>query len=670
MLDEAFNVDGESWLNGQFHNLTDELIHLKPSEWAEKNRYLPAVVTPKPGHFRFAVAPYLKEILDCGDPYFPVNEIDFMKGAQVCATVGILENYIGYSIEHLKNSPMMFLTADKGLAKERLDEYIIPMIQFSDLDRLIQSNDESSNRKTGIRELKLSWFGGGYCNFLGALNAAKLRSGSIKILLEDEVDGYPLKVGKDGDPQKLAEARTKAFSATKKIFRTSTPLIKGNSRIERGFKAGDQRYYYVPCVKCGTMQVLKFSGVCKETGHTYGLQWGYESNGALDFESVRYICISPDCGHSHVNEDKTSMLANGHWLATAKPANPRHRSYHLNALYSPVDFYSWPEIVNDWLAAWDIEQERPKDNGLLQEFYNNNLGETFEITGKQLTYANVSPHRRVSYQYGEINNKYVEEVTGSKILLLTCAVDVQENYLSVAVFGWARWSRAFLINYIEIEGPTDDLDSMFSPWVKLAEFMRDAVYISDDQREYRIAITLVDSGYRTSTVYDFCGNFENGVYPIKGDSAAKKKGLVKEFSSMNTAGGIQGFLIWVNHYKDRWYSALKREWNNVGEMPKTFFSAPMDITEKQLKELTAERKRLLIDPVTQKVVGSEWHRTGDNELWDLLNYNNAALDITAYDLCRNVYELESVNWPAFWDFIEQNGSYYTTVTEVTDPVSE
>ena len=78
----------------------------------------------------------------------------------------------------------------------------------------------------------------------------------------------------------------------------------------------------------------------------------------------------------------------------------------------------------------------------------------------------------------------------------------------------------------------------------------------------------------------------------------------------------------------------------------------MDATDKQLKELTSEIKREKIEKSTGKRVGFEWHRRGANELWDLLVYNNAALDLIAWDHCRRVLLLEFVSWPTFWDDCE------------------
>ena len=74
----------------------------------------------------------------------------------------------------------------------------------------------------------------------------------------DEVDAYPGDIDGEGDPIALAEARTISFGHRAKVFLTSTPTIKGVSRIEREYDLSDQRRYFVPCPQCGGMQWLRF----------------------------------------------------------------------------------------------------------------------------------------------------------------------------------------------------------------------------------------------------------------------------------------------------------------------------------------------------------------------------------------------------------------------------
>jgi hypothetical protein len=108
---------------------------------------------------------------------------------------------------------------------------------------------------------------------------------------------------------------------------------------------------------------------------------------------------------------------------------------------------SWETCVRTWLGAWDVEHNVPRDMEQLQVFYNNVLGDPFELRGEKVRFAAVSAHRRSAYHYGQIPNKWALQYCGSPALLLTCTVDVHSDNLAVAVFGWCRDRRALLVDY-------------------------------------------------------------------------------------------------------------------------------------------------------------------------------------------------------------------------------
>ena len=648
-MESPLTADQREWLAQRFDALTTDIQVASPSEWAERKRYLPPSVTSMPGFYRFEVAPYLREIVDCLSVDSPIREVSVMKGVQLGLTVGVLENAIGYFIDHVKTAPVMLVTADAELAKLRMESYVTPMIQYSQLTELIKSSDETNTRKTGKTDRKIEWVGGGFLIPFGAQNANKLRSISIQILLRDEIDGWPDVVGKDGDPIKLSADRTAAYEVTRKIADISTPLIKGSSKIAKRFAQGDQRYYYVCCVKCSYSQVLRWKHTSNETGVVSGIVWELE-NDRLVPGSVRYLC--QNCGHEHINDDKTRLLSTEHgaeWRPTAVPATPDHRSYHLNALYSPVGMQSWESCVLKWLEAWDPETNMARDMGQLQVFYNNVLGEPFELQGKKVRFAAVSSHRRVDYRYGEVPNRFAEKHCGGPILLLTCTVDVQKDNLAVAVFGWCRDRRPILIDYWRFEGNTEHLDDE-PTWGRLRELIENREYIADDGKRYRIPLTLVDSGFQTDTVYRFTAEYDSGVFPVKGREGSTKAATFKEFSEFTTPMGQIAYTISVDYYKERWNASLNRRWSGHDLQPAGHFNAPIDTTDKQLKELTVETMSEKRDKQTNQVIGLEWHRPSGapNELWDLLIYANAALDLVAWNYCRGQLEMDHVDWSVFY----------------------
>ncbi len=647
-----FESKQREWLAAAFGDLFSSFEPLKPSQWAETKRYLPSSVTSLPGPYSFDVAPYLREILDCLGADSSIREVAVMKGVQIGATVGVLENAIGYYADHVKSAPCMLVTADAALAQLRMESYITPMFQDSGLMSVIKSADERNPRKTGKTDKKIEWFGGGFLVPFGAQNANKLRSISIQVLLNDEVDGWPDTVGNNGDPVKLVRDRTAAYEGSRKILDISTPLIKGQSKIAAQFERGDQRRYFVRCLRCDHAQVLRWSHVDADTGVTTGMTWELEGDRLVP-GSVRYLC--QHCGHPHTDADKGRLLETGEWRPTAVPISPEIRSYHLSALYSPAGMQSWAGCVQKWLEAWDPNRAGPRDLEKLQVFYNNVLGEPFELRGEKLRFEHVSPHRRAVYRFGEVPNKFAEKYCGSPIMLLTAAVDVHKDVLKFAAFGWTRDWRAFLVDYQSIEGVVEQLDNP-TTWGVLRDLLEHREYVADDGTLYPIKMTLIDSGYLTDHVYRFCEEYESGVFPVKGQAISPKSARVPEFAVFKTPNGVQAFGVTVDLYKDRLSAALRRNWDGESLQPIRHFNAPLDITDKQLRELTVEVKTEKIEKRTGKRIGFEWRRPSGaaNELWDLFIYNNAALDLLAHNVSQQL-ELDNTNWPMFWDHCLHGG---------------
>ncbi len=644
---------------------TDTHVVLLPSEWAEAKRYLPSSTTARPGPFSFDPTPYWKEPLDCMGPDSPYHFIAVKKGAQVAATVGILENVIGYYAEHVRTMPILFFTADADLAKLRMDVNVVPMFQHSGFDDIIQSNDTMRKGKQGLTNTKIEWAGGGWVIPLGAVNDNKQRSLSAPILLRDEVNGWPLTVGKSGDPIKTTETRTNSYELTRKVLDLSTPTLVGICAISKRFMLGDQRYFYVPCVHCGEKQVLRFRGVNKETGHEFGLTWDTEmtdSGPMVKSGSVRYVC--EHCAGEMLNEHKALFMQNGEWRPTATPSQPDFRSYHISAMYAPSFARTWEAIARAWTEAWDDVENRPKDVEKLQVFYNNDLGEPFEARTDKLKPHQVSPHKRAAYRAGELPMEHAIERTGGPLEIVTMAVDVQEKWLAVKVMAWSPSAdnagyNAYMIEYLVIEGDCTNADS--DAYKQLADIIDNRTYIGGG-REFPIAMTLVDASYEADTVYSFCSQWESGVFPLRGRDKPLKGARIKEFDMMENATGTRYCSVTVDLYKDRWSNALGRQWNGMGSMPRNNWSAPVDIEDKVLNHLTVEYKCQVKDPKSGKILGSYWHRPNNarQELWDLLMYNTAGLEMVAYDVCEQHAGIEALVWPEFWALAKE-GMFWRSV---------
>ena len=220
--------------------------------------------------------------------------------------------------------------------------------------------------------------------------------------------------------------------------------------------------------------------------------------------------------------------------------------------------------------------------------------------------------------------------------------------------GWTAGARCFVIDYwrFEVTGDEDDCSELSSPvWQRLRDLIESKCYTADDGMRYYISRTVVDAGYSNDTVCNFCGDYESGVYPILGRDRAAKNQTIKEFAPFTTQVGTTGYRILVDHYKDRLAPVLRRDWvSESGTQGFYHFNAPVDITDKQLKELTVESRREKTDENGNTV--HYWHRpnAAKNELWDLLVYGHASVEVWAWDICVQHFELDSVNWGEFWAY--------------------
>jgi phage terminase large subunit GpA-like protein len=652
-------LDGFDWARSKIHLLPLELHHETPRAFVEAHRYLPESVTPMPGPMRLDVNPPMIEILECFDVDSPVREVALKKGVQVTYTT-ILESVLFYYAFHVRTIPCMFVTADAALSQARVENNIIPMIQQGGFQDRVRSSDVSNVRKSGMTKNHIQWSGGGFLVPFGAQSPRKARQFAILLMLMDEVDGWPNTLGADGDPVELFKARCSSYWLRRKIFMGSTPLIKGSSYIQKQFLRGDQRQYHVLCRKCNFAQVLRWSGTNDETGEDYGFKWEVDG-GQLVHESVRYLCKA--CGHEHYEHDKERLFSldeGAHWQPTARPVEPDIRSYHLPALYSPLGMQPWYRCVAQYLEAWDSENRRVRDINKFQVFYNNVLGEPFEVIGNKIHFAMVSGHRRAEYRLGEVPNAFAAEYSGSPILFLVCAVDVHKHFLAVSVVGWTRLPCQYLIEYIQLrdDSPEGCLAKDSPVWGQLREIIEEKTWTAQDGKTYRIVITLVDAGFENELVTNFCSEYEAGVYPFVGRDRPARFQKIQEFAPFKTQAGYLGYRVLVDFYKDRLAPVLRRDWQPLAGIQQPYhFNAPIDLPDRALKELTKETRREVLDKRGRK--SYEWYRPGNarNELWDLLVASNAGMEILAHNICRVEYERDLVDWNEFWKFVEA-GAFY------------
>ena len=579
---------------------------LRPSEWADEHRFLSSVAAAEPGRWRTSRTPYLKEIMDCFDPYSQVQEVIFMKGAQIGATeCGY--NILGYYID-LDPCPIMCVMPTEGTAKRNSKMRIDPMIEASPTLKGKIAAIKSRDKGNTILQKD---FAGGTLMLAGANSASSLRSVPVRVLILDEVDAFPQDLEGEGSPVGLAKARTRTF-ANRKIAQISTPTVESTSAVHREFFTTDQRYFHVPCPHCAAMQRLRWEQV----------RFSKTANPVV---SAHYEC--EHCSEAIEERHKPWMLKHGQWMADAPElADPKRIGYHLSSLYSPLGWYSWADAANDFLAA-----KRKNDQNKMKVFVNTVLGEVWKEK------VIVPPYERLYERRGGYQTKQVP----AEVCVLTAGVDVQADRLEMEITGWGEGLRSWVVDYRVLTGDT----SATEVWDKLREVLYEGFQRTDGARlgVYKMA---VDSGYNTNHVYKFCRQEGAArVVPVKGQAGSRQRIMLSSPQSVDVRSNgkrVGKTMLWnlgVDLIKTEVYAALNLNVNDEGEDPPYYCRFPSNLDISYFRMLTAER---LVKRKNPKGYEEHiWEKTQDrNEALDCRVYSRAAAAIVGLD------RWEAANWKA------------------------
>ena len=570
------------------------------SQWADANAYLSAESSAQEGRWR--TLPYQRGIMDAmTDP--TIEQVVFMKSARVGYTK-CLNNLIGYHI-HQDPCPIMLVQPTESDAEGYSKEEIAPMLR----DTPVLSNlvADAKARDSGNTVLDKRFAGGGL-SLVGANSPRGFRRVSRRVVLFDEVDGYPLSAGAEGDPIKLGIKRSDYYW-NRKIVAGSTPTIKDVSRIEALFLETDQQRYFVPCPHCLEMQYLVWG-----TNLPYGIKWP----SGRPREAV-YIC--QHCGSEIEHSQKYDMIQAGEWRPTAEPKRPNLVGFHLWAAYSYSPNATWGQLAEEWVGA----QGNPD---LLKTFVNTALGETWEEDYTAKLDATGLGKRAEPY----------EILTAPKgVLVVTAGVDVQDNRIEVQVVGWGKGEEAWVLNYAIVYGDPD----RFETWEQVLDVVNTPLRHADGS-ELTVYAALVDSGdgNKTNEVYAFARQHRSRhILAGKGMSGARPPIGSPTKQDINIRGqkikrGVSLYGVGVDAIKSTIYGRLKR---NEPEGPGVVHF-PLALPADYYAQLTAEKQAV-------KMINGHAKRYWVKKNGD----RNEALDTMVYAYAALHYVYSRHNRASFWE---------------------
>ena len=505
-----------------------------------------------------------------------IESISLCFGAQIGKTEAEL-NMIGYAL-HQTASPVMMVYPTDTIAKFASDKRVQPMIRS--VEPLADMYDE------GSKLLELDFVNGNYMVLVGANSPSSLSSRSIKYLFFDEIDKYPAFSGKEANPIKLAEERTKTF-VDKKIVRVSTPTIESGNIWQSYMDANERKQYYVPCPHCGVSQTLKFKQI----------KWPEEHHGNADMirDTAYYEC--EHCKQRIDDKHKMDMLRQGEWRAVneSQVRVVRSVAYHMSSLYSP-----WATFGG---VAYEFVKSKDKPSELMN-FINSWLAEPWKSSKTKSTQ---------NLEFTQSN--YPCGVVPDKAVLLIASVDVQLDHFWWEVRAYAPGVKSYLIDY-----------GQASTWEDLEEIIINREYPSEYGEPRQVMKAGIDSGFRTDEVYQFCSRFPEVCIPLKGSSNHTTMTAPYTMTSLEkgVVGGLKLYVLNTDYWKDFIFARMIRPTDEVGTIH-LYKECPQEYSDHLRSEEKQEIRNVKTGAVTVQWKPLTSHPV--NHLLDTCTYNAAVADI-------------------------------------------
>jgi phage terminase large subunit GpA-like protein len=473
---------------------------LTVTEWANKHRQLTSGNMPGPYDVR--LTPYLQGVMDAfTEP--GVSIVDFVKSSQVGGTEAV-NNMLGYSIDHQPGPVLVVYPTEKD-SKEECRDRIVPMIEQSPaLARHIPGPgwDTLDQLDLDVLRLHMAW----------AKAPRTLIRRAIRWAFCDEIDNCDKQAGNLGNTLKLILKRLTTYKGRCKCVLNSTPTVE-HATAWQTWLISDRREYHVPCPKCGTYQVLKFSQIKvpeKERDpqriRKLDLAW-YECescNAKLNDAKHKRVMVERGVWVTH-SERITQKLPctrrrvveravfdhPDRWLPSiaGDPPLTDIAGFHINALYSP--WRDWSDILAEWFECKD-------DPESLRVFVNATLGEPWKEAIEEIKVSELEEKRDAGLP---------RDLVPTEAQALILYADVQKDHIFYGVRAWGFLRENWLIRH----GTVMTFDELLA--------VAGHVFPREGSGQGLAPMYLaIDSGHRTKEVYEFA-RANRGVYCCKGQQA-------------------------------------------------------------------------------------------------------------------------------------------------------
>ena len=505
-----------------------------------------------------------------------VSTVVAVMGSQMSKTETML-NVIGRTLDD-DPAPCLYIAPTKSFCEKVFEPRLRAMIDGTATLR--------AKKRAGLQEQKTQKFVAGVSVRLAwAGSATEMAGDPAKLVFVDERDRMVDNVDGEGDPKELADARHSTY-ADGQTWVFSTPT-EGNATSEvdeatglefwtvpedpetiqsatwKLFLEGTRECWAIPCPSCNDFFIPRFKL----------LSWPENATPEVALEQACLAC--PNCGTLIDQNHKEEMHAKGVYVAPGqritKTGNvlglvPKTdvRSFWVSGLMSP--WKTWGDRAAAFLRAVASGKSEK-----IQAVINTGMGELWTVGGEVVD-EEVLTALKVGYKNGTVPND---------IARLTCGVDVQKEMLYWTVRGYGADMVSAKIDSGILLGDTSKLE-VWNDLEKLKDRHFDGLPIER---------CFIDSGYRTTYVYDFCRRFKEWALPAKGRDTIEASPLVRtkldvgRNSGRRLAGGLAIYNINTDFFK-RW---LTDRFERDPRLPGGWY-LPEDEDDLYLKSLRSEAR--------------------------------------------------------------------------------
>lgn len=533
-------------------------------------------------------------------PHEPdVSEVVLDIAAQTAGKTEILLNIAGYHMD-VDPAGQLLVQPTVDLAEAFSKERLAPTInETAALKRLVRDPKSRDSGNTLTSKL----YPGGSLVLIGANSPAGLAGRPRRVILLDEVDRYPPSAGSEGDPCALADKRAETFPNAVKV-KTSTPTVKGASKIESLLEQSDCRKWHCRCPRCEHEQVWAWSQV----------RWNEEN--------IAEAWLECDGCKAHLTDaERVESVRKGVW----KPTKPFKgiRGYWLNGINTLFDAQKG---FSNRLHQMVAEFLKAKHGGAetLKVWVNTFLAESYEESAVKIDYDAVA--NRVE--------EYEPEPLPLGVLLVTASADIQADRIEAEFAGWGRDEERWGLGKIVLSGDPLKDDGM---WQRLDELLL-REWETEGGAKLKCERALIDMGFANKRVLEFCGpRIGRGVFPCRGLNrvGTTPPPLLPAKPSRNNRARIPHWNVGVTVAKQTLYDRILLPVPG----PRTMhFPKGHGYDADHFKQLTAEKLKKRFSYGQAYFIFEKDNASVRNEAMDLWVYSYAALQ-TLYPLSWDAYEM-------------------------------